>query len=62
MKILYSYLGTQFESIFVKKCIQRLSFYRTCSLVELRTGEGAVVIDFNKIVELYSALVLFLMR
>lgn len=48
MKILFSSRGTQFEPNLVEKFIECLGIYPIGSLVELRSGEGAVVIDSNK--------------
>lgn len=48
IKILFSSRNTQFEPILVEKFIECLGIYPTGSLVELKTGEGAVVIDSNK--------------
>ncbi len=48
IKILFSCRNTQFEPILVEKFIECLGIYPTGSLVELKTGEGAVVIDSNK--------------
>lgn len=48
MKILFSCRSTQFEPVLVEKFIECLGIYPTGSLVELRSGEGAVVIDSNK--------------
>jgi len=48
MKILFNCRDTQFEPVLVEKFIECLGIYPTGSLVELRTGEGAVVIDSNK--------------
>ena len=48
IKILFSCRDTQFEPILVEKFIECLGIYPTGSLVELKTGEGAVVIDSNK--------------
>lgn len=47
MKILFSCRETQFEPVLVEKFIECLGIYPTGSLVELGTGEGAVVIDTN---------------
>lgn len=48
IKILFGCRNTQFEPILVEKFIECLGIYPTGSLVELKTGEGAVVIDSNK--------------
>ncbi len=48
MKILFQSRETQFEPVLVEKFIECLGIYPTGSLVELHTGEGAVVIDTNK--------------
>lgn len=48
IKILFGSRDTQFEPILVEKFIECLGIYPTGSLVELKTGEGAVVIDSNK--------------
>ena len=48
IKILFSCRDTQFEPILVEKFIECLGIYPTGSLVELKTGEGAVVIDSNR--------------
>jgi len=48
IKILFSCRNSQFEPILVEKFIECLGIYPTGSLVELKTGEGAVVIDSNK--------------
>lgn len=48
IKILFNCRSTQFEPVLVEKFIECLGIYPTGSLVELRTGEGAVVIDSNK--------------
>ncbi len=48
IKILFSCRNTQFEPVLVEKFIECLGIYPTGSLVELKTGEGAVVIDSNK--------------
>jgi len=48
MKILFSCRSTQFEPNLVEKFIECLGIYPIGSLVELRSGEGAVVIDSNK--------------
>lgn len=48
MKILFKSRSTQFEPVLVEKFIECLGIYPTGSLVELRSGEGAVVIDSNK--------------
>ena len=48
IKILFGSRNTQFEPILVEKFIECLGIYPTGSLVELKTGEGAVVIDSNK--------------
>ncbi|MBL4582747.1 MAG: HD-GYP domain-containing protein [Gammaproteobacteria bacterium] len=48
IKILFSCRNTQFEPILVEKFIECLGIYPTGSLVELKTGEGAVVIDSNR--------------
>jgi len=48
MKILFGSRSTQFEPILVEKFIECLGIYPIGSLVELRSGEGAVVIDSNK--------------
>ncbi len=48
MKILFACRGTQFEPNLVEKFIECLGIYPIGSLVELRSGEGAVVIDSNK--------------
>lgn len=48
MKILFDCRSTQFEPILVEKFIECLGIYPTGSLVELHSGEGAVVIDSNK--------------
>jgi putative nucleotidyltransferase with HDIG domain len=48
IKILFSCRDTQFEPVLVEKFIECLGIYPTGSLVELKTGEGAVVIDSNK--------------
>lgn len=48
IKILFGCRNTQFEPVLVEKFIECLGIYPTGSLVELKTGEGAVVIDSNK--------------
>lgn len=48
MKILFNCRSTQFEPNLVEKFIECLGIYPIGSLVELRSGEGAVVIDSNK--------------
>ncbi len=48
IKILFNCRSTQFEPILVEKFIECLGIYPTGSLVELHSGEGAVVIDSNK--------------
>lgn len=48
IKILFGCRDTQFEPVLVEKFIECLGIYPTGSLVELKTGEGAVVIDSNK--------------
>jgi len=48
MKILFNCRETQFEPVLVEKFIECLGIYPTGSLVELGTGEGAVVIDTNR--------------
>ena len=48
IKILFGSRDTQFEPVLVEKFIECLGIYPTGSLVELKTGEGAVVIDSNK--------------
>lgn len=48
IKILFSCRNSQFEPILVEKFIECLGIYPTGSLVELKSGEGAVVIDSNK--------------
>ncbi len=48
IKILFSCRDSQFDGWLVEEFIGCLGIYPTGSLVELRTGEGAVVIDSNK--------------
>ena len=48
MKVLFGCRSTQFEPALVEKFIECLGIYPTGSLVELHSGEGAVVIDSNK--------------
>ncbi len=48
IKILFSCRSTQFEPNLVEKFIECLGIYPIGSLVELRSGEAAVVIDSNK--------------
>lgn len=48
IKILFNCRDTQFEPVLVEKFIECLGIYPTGSLVELKSGEGAVVIDSNK--------------
>lgn len=47
MKILFGCRNTQFEPVLVEKFIECLGIYPIGSLVELHSGEGAVVIDSN---------------
>jgi putative nucleotidyltransferase with HDIG domain len=48
IKILFSCRDSQFDGWLVEEFIACLGIYPTGSLVELRSGEGAVVIDSNK--------------
>ncbi|MCB1669792.1 MAG: HD-GYP domain-containing protein [Gammaproteobacteria bacterium] len=48
IKILFSCRDSQFDGWLVEEFIGCLGIYPTGSLVELRSGEGAVVIDSNK--------------
>jgi HD-GYP domain-containing protein (c-di-GMP phosphodiesterase class II) len=48
IKILFDCRSTQFEPVLVEKFIECLGIYPTGSLVELHSGEGALVIDSNK--------------
>jgi len=53
IKILFSCRDSQFDGWLVEEFIACLGIYPTGSLVELRSGEGAVVIDSNKTSRLY---------
>ena len=53
IKILFSCRDSQFDGWLVEEFIACLGIYPTGSLVELRSGEGAVVIDSNKTSRLF---------
>ena len=48
IKILFACRNTQFDAVLVEKFIECLGIYPIGSLVELHSGEGAVVIGCNK--------------
>jgi HD-GYP domain-containing protein (c-di-GMP phosphodiesterase class II) len=60
IKILFYCRGSQFDSWLVEEFIACLGIYPTGSLVELQSGEGAVVIDSNKNSRLYPKVTIVL--
>lgn len=60
IKILFSCRDSQFDGWLVEEFIACLGIYPTGSLVELRSGEGAVVIDSNKTSRLHPKVTIVL--
>lgn len=60
IKILFDGRGTQFDSALVEQFIECLGIYPTGSLVELHSGEGAVVIDSDKLNRLHPRVTIVL--
>ncbi|MCB1669940.1 MAG: HD-GYP domain-containing protein [Pseudomonadales bacterium] len=60
IKILFYSRGSQFDRWLVEEFIACLGIYPTGSLVELQSGEGAVVIDSNKNSRLYPKVTIVL--
>ncbi len=60
IKILFSFRDIHFDGWLVEQFIECLGIYPTGSLVELHTGEGAVVIDSNKTSRLHPKVTIIL--